>query len=64
MVAVGPDLQERDLVAGRGLQADVAQGRVHGGVEDGAAVLGPTDQVLHQDRDVVALANEGAHATR
>ena len=64
MVTVRPDLQERDLVAGGDLQADLPKNRVHIAVEDNTPVLGRADRVIQQDRDVVALVNIGAHALR
>ena len=42
-VTVRPDLQERDLVAGGDLQADLPKNRVHIAVEDNTPVLGRAD---------------------
>lgn len=60
---VGPDLQERDVVSGGDLQADVPQGRVHLGGEHRPAVLRGADQMVEQDGDIVAPVDVLAHTS-
>jgi len=64
MIAVCADLKEHDLVAGRDLQAGFPQDFVHFGAEDRPPVLGRAHGVIQQGGDVMAVANEGAHALR
>ena len=61
MVEVAADLDELDLVAFGDLQADVPQRVVDCRVEDHTAVLRRTDEVVEQERDVVALMDVAAH---
>ena len=61
MVLVGPDLEERDLVAVADVEAGAAQGRLHLARDDRAAVLGRADRVVEKGRDVVALVDVFAH---
>jgi len=61
VVPVGPDLQERDVVPGGNLQADVPEGRIHLGGKHRPAVLRRTDQMVEQDGDIVAPVDVFAH---
>ena len=63
MVAVRPDLQERDLVAVADVKADPPQDRLHLLGDDGAAVLRGADRVVQQGRDVMTLVDVFAHTS-
>ena len=64
MVAVGADFEKCNRMAQGNLQADFPKGRVYIGVEDSPPILGPADHMVQKNRDIVALANESAHALR
>ena len=62
VVAVRPDLKERDLVTLADLQACLLELLIHRLAEDYSPVLRRADDVVHQYRDVMALVDELAHA--
>ncbi len=61
MVFVRPNLKERDLVSLGDLKARLLEMFVHDRVEDYPPVLRHTYTVVHQYRNIVALADEFAH---
>ena len=61
VVPVRADLQERDLVPGRDLEADVSEPRVHVRRDHRTPVLRRTDDVVEQDGDVVAAVDVFTH---
>ncbi len=61
VVPVRPDLQERDLVPRRDLEADVSEHLVHVRRDHCAPVLRRTDDVVQQDGDVVAAVDVLTH---
>ena len=61
MILVGADLDERDLVPLADLQTRLLEFLVDLRREDDPPVLGRADEVVQQDRDVMALVDELAH---
>ena len=59
MVPICSDLQKHDLVALGYLQTDLCQEHFHLPVEDNASIRGRADQMVDQDRDVMAFVNVG-----
>ena len=62
VILVGPDLKKRDLVAIADVNADAPQHGVYFVRDDGATVLGRTNRVVEQHRDVVTFVDISAHA--
>ena len=63
MIRVGSDLQERDFIAIADVEAGCLEYSVHRIRDHRAAVLGRTDQMIKQRRNIVCLVNVLAHAT-
>ena len=61
MVAVRPDLKERDLVAVTDVEADLLERPLDLVRDHRAAVLGRADGMVEQGRDVVPLVEKVAH---
>jgi len=61
VIAVCSDLQERDLVAVADVQADTPQNGLYLLGDDRPAVLGRTNGVVKQRRDIVPLVDKVAH---
>ena len=61
MVSVCPYFQKRNLVSFADLQTDLLELLVYRRCEHRSSVLGWTDYVIHQHRDVMAFVDELAH---
>jgi len=55
MIFVRANFDKDDLIALGNVETDLFEHGVHFRVKDHTAILGRTDQVVEQDRDVVAL---------
>ena len=62
VVTIRPDLQKGNLVAAFDVQADARQHRLNRLNKNRAPVLGRADQVIQQNRGVVALVDVFTHA--
>ena len=64
MVPVRSDLQELDFLAALDVQADGLEFCIHLPGDNSSAVLGRADEMVKQDRDIMALVDKAAHASR
>ncbi len=62
MVVVSADFEKLDLIAFLDFKAHIAQRLIDHRVKDDQSVLGWTDEVIEQDRDVMAFVDVAAHA--
>ena len=63
MISIGANLQENNGVPFGNLQADLFEYGINTGVKHDAPIFGRTDQMVHQDGDVVALMDIFAHTS-
>jgi hypothetical protein len=63
MIFVRANLQEKNRLPFGNLQTHLFQHGIHVGVKHDASILGRTDQMVHQDGDIVALMHIFAHTS-
>ena len=63
MIFIRANLQENNRLAFGNVQTDLFEHRIHAGIKHHTAIFGRTDQMIHQDGDIVALMDIFAHTS-
>ena len=63
MVKIRDYLDEDNLVTVANVEAYSFQNAVHITIDHGSPILGPTNEMMQQQRNIVALSNVLAHTT-
>jgi len=63
MIFIRTNFQENNCLPFGDVQTDLFENRINTGVEHDAAIFRRTDQMIHQDGDMVALMDIFAHTS-